>query len=81
MNAFVSGDSATRDQLVATAGQAYWYQIFIAYEQARFARLASYLRGREPDFEINNSILIFNLPAVELQKAQEEPLPEMNVSG
>jgi hypothetical protein len=80
VNAFVSGDSGTRAQLLATAGEPYWYQLFIAYEQARFARLTSYLRGREPDFEINNSILIFNLRERDLFQAQVGPLPEMDAS-
>ncbi len=80
VNTFVSSDEAGRAQLVATAGESYWYRVFRGFEQARLARLTSYLRGREPDFEINYSILIYYLMDTDLQAAQEKPLPEMENS-
>ncbi|HEX4413726.1 MAG TPA: glycosyltransferase family 39 protein [Lacipirellulaceae bacterium] len=77
VNVFLRGDQATRAKLVATAGGPYWLDVFRDFQQARLARLTSYLRGREPDFEINNTILIYGLSDEQLRAALEEPLPEM----
>ena len=44
---------------------------------ACFARLCSYLRQREPDAEINYSILIYRVSRKDLQRALEGPPAEM----
>jgi hypothetical protein len=36
------------------------------------------LREREPDFEINNTILVYYMTAADLNGALVKPLPEMN---
>ena len=50
------------------------------YEKARLARLVSFLRQREPDFEINNSILIYRLRASDLNLALNGPAMELDES-
>jgi 4-amino-4-deoxy-L-arabinose transferase-like glycosyltransferase len=80
VNLFVSSNQAARAKLVATTGESYWYQLFGAYEHVRLARLTSYLRQREPDFEINNTILIYYLQEADLRSALQEALPEMEKS-
>jgi hypothetical protein len=51
--------------------------MFPIYEQARFARLCSYLRRREPNAEVNYSILIYRLSRTDLQRALEGPPVEL----
>ena len=53
--------------------------IFWVYEVLRFARLASYLRSREPDDEIGYSILVYRLTDQDLAEALDSPPREMLV--
>ena len=73
---FFSNSVKKRRQLMEDEAEA-WTDLFDAYEHARFARLASYLRQREPDDEINYSILIYHLTAADLQRALGEPPVEL----
>ena len=66
-----------RKQLMAAEGQAVWINWFQTYEHARLARLTSFLRQREPDSEINYSILIYQLSAADLDRAIDGPPIEL----
>jgi hypothetical protein len=78
---FFTSTKKERNQLVAEKGEAAWIDLFEAYEHVRFARFTSYLRQREPDDEINYSILIYHLSAADLQQALAEPPVELFESG
>jgi hypothetical protein len=52
-------------------------QMITSFHTASFARLCSYLRGREPDAEINYSILIYRLSRADLQRILEGPPSEL----
>ncbi len=69
--------SEARSRLVAQGGQQNWINAFRQYEHARLARLTSVLRGREPDAEINYSILVYRLTNSELSRALEGPPVEI----
>jgi hypothetical protein len=62
---FEQADPGTRSQVLDNEGR----RFFGEYEQMRFARLCSYLRHREPDAEVNYSILVFKLTQQDLDKA------------
>jgi hypothetical protein len=49
-----------------TPGEAARYR---RYEGLRFARLAAYLRTREPDERVTYSTLVYEVTAAELQRA------------
>jgi hypothetical protein len=66
-----------RRQLIGGNGEEFWNQTFYLYQQARLARLTSFLRQREPDAEINYSILIYRLGAEDLNRALEGPPVEL----
>ena len=73
----MDSDQNGRQELVSKTDKSFWFQQFASYEHARNARLTSYLREREADFEINNTILIYYLSANDVKNAMDEPLPEM----
>jgi hypothetical protein len=50
---------------------------FRQYELLRFARLASFLRQREPDDQVGYSIMIYRLNDADLEKALEGPPCEL----
>jgi hypothetical protein len=52
-----------------------WDQVFKLYEQARFARLCSYVRGREPDAEVNYSILTGSRPTTSAARSKDRSTP------
>ena len=74
---FNSSSSDQRNQLITENGQDVWNTWFQAYEHARLARLISFLRQREPDSEINYSILIYQLSTADLERAIEGPPIEL----
>ncbi len=69
---FEQSDPAARSKAFDDEGR----KFFGDYEQMRFARLCSYLRHREPDAEVNDSILIFRLTQADLDRALEGPWSE-----
>jgi hypothetical protein len=75
---FVTSDAAARGQLIAKFGEPYWAQQFAVYEHARLARLTSFLRQREPDYQVNYSILIYQLSADDVKRAVEGPPIELD---
>ncbi len=74
---FESNGPEGRSQLIAKFGQKRWLELFRQYEHLRLARLTSYLRQREPDFEINYSILVYRLEASDLSRALDGPPIEL----
>lgn len=70
-------DPAARRKLEEEAGMDFWVMRFRQYEQLRFARLASYLRQREPDDHVGYSILIYRLSNEQVQEALYGPLAEL----
>jgi hypothetical protein len=74
---FNSSNREKRDQLIAADGQTAWANWLQTYEQARLARLTSFLRRREPDSEINYSILVYLLSAEDLDRAINGPPIEL----
>jgi hypothetical protein len=75
---FAEADAGKRQQLIAQTGQNFWPQVFLLFEQARLARLAMLLLQREPDDEINHSILIYKLNAADLDRALNGPPIEID---
>jgi hypothetical protein len=70
--------SLTREALVPSDRErAAWRRLTSDFEQLRLARLSAYLRRREPDDQIGNSILIFRLTDREVQDALTGPPAEL----
>jgi hypothetical protein len=77
---FSQGNFEQRDRQMNDSERAARIQLLSLYEKARFARLVSFLRQREPDFEINNSILIYRLRTSDLNLALNGPAMELDES-
>jgi hypothetical protein len=60
---------ADRARLVQQTGEEFWLRNFSTFEQLRFARLAAYLRQREPDASAGHSILIYRLSDAQVREA------------
>ncbi len=54
-----------------------WPMLLDRFEEYRFGRLSAYLRHREPDDEINFSVLVYRLTSSELELALNGPPPEL----
>jgi hypothetical protein len=50
---------------------------FKRFQELRFGRLCTYLRGREPDDQVGYSILIYYLSAEDLERALNGPVGEL----
>jgi hypothetical protein len=59
------------DNVPENRAEEFWLSFLASYDLARFAKLASYLRNREPDGHINYSVYIFLLDEKELAVALE----------
>jgi hypothetical protein len=66
---------AARRALLEQTGEAFWVKNFQAFEHLRAARLAAYLRRREPDDQVGHSILIYRVNDQELARALLGPPP------
>jgi hypothetical protein len=77
---FSQSNSEERDRQMSGSERATRIQLLSLYDKARFARLVSFLRQREPDFEINNTILIYRLQAWDLNLALNGPAMELDES-
>jgi hypothetical protein len=53
-----------------------WAQLLDQFDQYRFGRLTAYLRQREPDQELNYSVMVYHLGTADLSAALEGPMPE-----
>jgi hypothetical protein len=56
---------------------AQWLNALNDFDELRFARLAAYLRRREPDDNIGHSILVYHLTDADLDRALHGPPPEL----
>jgi hypothetical protein len=54
-----------------------WQMTLTFFEMTRFARLAAFLRQREPDDHVNYSILVYRLSDADVARALEGPPPEV----
>lgn len=52
---------------------AYWQKALETFDLLRFARLAHFLRAREPDDSVGHSILIYRLSEQDIKRALKEP--------
>jgi hypothetical protein len=78
MREFNQSSADRRRELVMSKGEDFWYRTFSLYEKARFARLTRFLLQREPDDEVNYSILIYRLQASDLARALDGPPVELD---
>lgn len=65
-----------RDKRLAELKLPSWKTAFDLYDAARFGRLCAYLRHREPDAMINDSILVYKLSLDDLKSALLHTPPE-----
>jgi hypothetical protein len=72
---WLSDDYAAKNAAMATASVDEWNTTFDAYLDYRFARLTAFLRKREPDDEINFSILVYRLTDRDLAQALDGASP------
>jgi hypothetical protein len=70
-----SQDPAVRLAALGNTNVDTWWDRFIDFEEFRFARLAAYLRMREPDGNINYSILVYHLTPADIARAENGPPP------
>jgi hypothetical protein len=66
-----------RKEMSTFAPESEWQDMLKMYESARFMRLASFLRRREPDDEIGYSILVYRLTDDEVARALTGPPVEL----
>ena len=71
-----SVNPAARQALLRQTGEEFWVKNFRAFEHFRTARIAAYLRKREPDAEIGYSILVYRVSDEELARALSGPAPQ-----
>ncbi len=73
----MSPDLGIRRAAAIGRGLAGWPSLLGRFEAFRFARLTAYLRQRQPDDEINYSILVYRLSEAELASALDGPPAEL----
>jgi hypothetical protein len=71
-------DEPKRRAAIVRHSVADWPPLLQRFEEYRFARLTAYLRKREPDEEINFSVLVYHLSEADLAKALDGPPPELS---
>jgi hypothetical protein len=72
----LSTDLAVRGAALQARSANQWADILERFEEFRFARLTAYLRKREPDEELDFSVLVYRLGEADLAKALGGPAPE-----
>jgi len=70
-------DPEARKQIAKEHGEFFFEQRMFIFDQLQFARLAAYLRQREPDDFVGYSILIYRLSDAEAHRAIHGPPPEL----
>jgi hypothetical protein len=58
-----------------------WNESLSEYDNLRSRRLVAYLRHRQPDTNLNGSILIYRLGQNEIEQALDGPPAELNPDG
>ena len=71
----LSDDRTQRAAALEKLSALKWQQTFLKFVEYRFARLAAFLRQREPDENINYSILVYHLTDADLARALDGPQP------
>jgi hypothetical protein len=72
----MESDLATRKDALVRRSSADWEILLNRFEEYRFGRLTAFLRQREPDDEINFTILVYRLSSADLTLALDGPPPE-----
>ncbi len=67
-------------QPVLGRSAAYWARVLYAYDHFRFARLAAFLRQRQPDDSVGYSILIYRLTDHDINQALFGPPAELTTN-
>jgi hypothetical protein len=73
----MSANETDRRAAIKRHSVADWPPLLQRFEEYRFGRLTAYLRRREPDEEINFSVLVYHLSEADLARALEGPPPEL----
>jgi hypothetical protein len=73
----LTGDETTRAATLHARSPDEWTRLMTVYEHLRFARLTAFLRQREPDDNVNFSILVYRLSDADLARALDGPPAEM----
>ena len=73
----LSDDIATRSAALAKYRPETWRGVIQDYGYLRFYRLAAFLRHREPDDQVNYSILVYRLNEDDLSRALNGPPAEL----
>jgi hypothetical protein len=73
----LTGDETTRAAALPARSPDEWTRLMAVYEPLRFARLTAYLRQREPDDNINFSVLVYRLSDADLARALDGPPAEL----
>ena len=73
----VKDDPVALRILMAMEGEKEWNTRLLAFDTLRMARLCAFLRQREPDDEVHDSILIYRLTNEDARKAVYGPPPEL----
>jgi hypothetical protein len=70
-------DPAVRRHALVQHSSAQWESALRQYEEYRFGRLTAFLRQRDPDDEINFTVLVYRLSDADLRLALEGPPSEI----
>jgi hypothetical protein len=73
----VKDDPFALEALMTKEGKDYWKASLSTFDILRMARLCAFLRQREPDDEVHDSILIYRLTDEDASKAVYGPPPEL----
>jgi len=73
----MSDDPDERKAALMRRSVGVWPPLLQRFEEYRFGRLTAFLRQREPDEEINFSILVYHLSGADIARALDGPPPEM----
>ena len=73
----LTGDETTRAAALKARSPDDWTHLMTVYEHLRFSRLTAFLRQREPDDNINFSILVYRLSDQDIFRALDGPPAEM----
>ena len=72
---FLGDDDAAQESALRRGTLAQWAQTLDDFDEFRFARLTALLRQRDPDDNVNYSILVYRLTAADLARAVDGPPP------
>jgi hypothetical protein len=73
----MSDDETVRRAAIVRHSVVDWPPLLLRFEEFRFGRLTAFLRQREPDEEINFSVLVYHLSEADLAKALDGPPAEL----